>query len=148
MQLSNTFNPRYVDAQNFSQNAASLLLTKGTVGLADFLKSLEFPTRPDNNGTGFYAVCPVCRSQTCYIGTNGKNHTVYWLCLDKTRTCESTLESFRTPRNLLSLVKFIVGTQGKAYKGCDRRMMSAEIQAAKRSCRKIPFPSPNPEDSP
>jgi len=33
-------------------------------------------------------------------------------------------------------------------RGCDRRMMSAEIQAAKRSCRKIPFPSPNPEDSP
>jgi hypothetical protein len=32
--------------------------------------------------------------------------------------------------------------------GCDRQMMSAEFQAAKRSCRESPLPGPNPEDSP
>lgn len=122
-----SFNSRYVDAQNFSQNAAKQILKVGPSKLVEFLDALGYPVRPDKKSGGFYGVCPVCRSQNCYIGTNGKAHTVYWRCLDKSGACPSNGDVFKTPRNLLSLVKFILGTQKAAFKamatflGCEDR---------------------------
>ena len=75
-----------------------------------------FRFSPDKSRTGYYGVCPVCRSQNCFIGTNGKAHLVYWKCLDKTGVCASTQPSFKTPRNLLSLAKFILGSQAVAFR--------------------------------
>ncbi|WP_435020727.1 hypothetical protein TA3x_001987 [Tundrisphaera sp. TA3] len=116
MLLNNSFNLRYVDAQNFSQNASRMLLDGGTGKFVSFLDSLSYPVRPDKNDTGFYGVCPVCRSANVFLGTNGKSHLIYWKCLDKSGACETNRTTFKTPKNLLSLTRFILGSQGAAYK--------------------------------
>ena len=103
-------NPKYVDAQNFSQNASELLLDGGR--LEEFFETLDHELTPNRHGDGYLALCPVCESSNCLVGLNGSRHRIWWRCLSK--SCPAGRDDFGTPRNLLSLVKHIVGGQGEA----------------------------------
>lgn len=102
---------RYTDAKNFSENASRILTEAGQV--ADFFQSLNVEMSPARTGEGYICPCPVCRSSTCTIGLAGKIHPIYWRCF--ARSCPSNAETFRTPKNLLSFVKFVVGDQAGAF---------------------------------
>src|SRR6187399_1133891 len=99
------FNPKYIDAQNFSENASELLLDRDQ--LDEFLGSLDFDLVSNKSGDGYLGLCPVCKQSNCLIGTNGSRHRIWWRCLSQ--ACKAGRNNFGTPRNLLSLVKFIVG---------------------------------------
>ena len=104
-------NPKYVDAQRFSDNAAQLLIERGQI--AEMFDSLDYSITQNREGDGYIGLCPVCEDSNCLIGLNGKAHRIWWRCLSK--SCPSNADGFKTPKNLLSLAKFLVGSQGAAF---------------------------------
>ena len=138
---------RAQELQRFSQNASRLLVDKDR--LPALLAELNYlaERKGENELRG---PCPVCRRSYCHIGMNGRVHTIYWKCFD--RTCPSNTGKAKVHHNLLGLVRALVedGKLGTSIKtiakflGFEQR--SFDITNGKIGCQVEAVAAPDGED--
>jgi hypothetical protein len=88
--------------EELSEEAAVHLVRSGR--LAEFLARLGY--RVEARRDGFRGRCPACQSSSCFIGTGGRCHTIFWKCDDA--GCESNTRRSVLCHNLLGLVRGLV----------------------------------------